>query len=414
MDYAYFGPAAAWPVASTIASVAGVLLIFGRQLGQGATLAADLALDDLRRALELLARPWLAALGLLAVPAAFPGSPWVVTLRGGAAEIDSEMELARADGYYEDLTRSSPDRKQSRLAERPLDRRSFTESGLMDEVSDYRRRVLRPDLDARWNGTTFRTNSLGHRGPQVSRGKPPGTFRVVVLGSSNTMGHGIEDEDTYARRLERDLNDRAGPRRRVEVLNLAVSGDSPTQQLLRLRDDAPGLEPDWVLSDITALDFSLEEQHLRWAMGKGVDIPFDFVREALAGSKAGADDPSEVFHRKFSPFLKPLLDRTFEGWAAEVRRIGVPLTVVILPRADSKAESPHLFRLFRDLADRHGLRSVDLSDAFDRLDLDEYRIAPWDHHPNALGHRLIFARLRDGLLADGGFLDRLEGRTNGE
>ena len=412
MDYAYFGPSAGWPVASMAASVAGVLLMFGRQLGRGASLLASLALDDLRRFLARLVRPWLAAVGLLSVPLAFPGSAWVVTLRG-EAKIESEMELARAEGYYEDLTRSSPDRKRAIQVERPPDRKSFTESGLMDEVSDFRRRVLRPNLNTIWNGTTFRTNSLGHRGPEISPGKPPGTFRVVVLGSSNTMGHGIDDEDTYARRLERWLVDRVGPAGRAEVVNLAVSGDSPTQRLLRLRDEASVLDPDWILCDITALDFSLEEQHLRRVVGKGIDVPFDFAREALAGSRVEADDPPDEFHKKLGPFLKPLLGRTVERWAAEARRIGAPLTVVILPRADSKTESPHLFQLFRDLADRHDLRYVDLSDAFDRLELDEYRIAPWDHHPNALGHRLIFARLRDGLLADEAFGARLEGRETG-
>jgi hypothetical protein len=120
-----------------------------------------------------------------------------------------------------------------------------------------------------------------------------------------------------------------------------------------------------------------------------------------------ANDAPEQFHKKFSPFLKPMLDRTFAAWALEARRIGVPLTVVILPRADSKTESPALFQLFRDLSEKHDLKWADLSDTFDRLELDEYRIAPWDHHPNALGHRLIFARLRDCLLGDEAFRSRL-------
>ena len=98
-----------------------------------------------------------------------------------------------------------------------------------------------------------------------------------------------------------------------------------------------------------------------------------------------------------------------EGWATAAKYLGIPFTVVILPRADSKTESPGLFRLFRDLSDRHGLRYCDLSDTFDRLELDDYRIGPWDHHPNALGHRLIFARLRDGLLADAEFMGRVHG-----
>jgi hypothetical protein len=195
----------------------------------------------------------------------------------------------------------------------------------------------------------------------------------------------------------------------VEVVNLAVSGDSPTQQLLRLQVEASTLEPDWILSDITALGFSLEEQHLRWVMDKKVEIPFRFVREALTASKVNANDSTDEFRKKIGPFLKPMLDRTIEAWAAEAKRIGVPLTVVILPRADSKTESPGLFQLFRDLSNRHSLGQVDLSNTFDRLELEEYRIAPWDHHPNPLGHRLIFARLRDGLLGDEMFQRRLNG-----
>ena len=408
MDYAYFGPASEWPMASTIASATGIALMFGQQIGQGVSTIAGLAANDLRRRLDWIIRPWLACLAMLMITLAFPKADWVTSLRG-VARIDSEIEVARADGYYEELIRSSPDRRKPNLARRPPDRKPFTDSGLVDEVPDYRRRVIRPNLDARWNGTTFRTNSLGYRGPEISRGKPPGTFRVVVLGSSNTLGHGVDDHEGYVRLLERGLADLAGPGRSVEVVNLAVSGDSPTQRWLRLRDEASKLEPDWLLVDVTALDFSLEEQHLRWAVDKRVDVPFDPAREALAGSGVRATDSPDQFHKKLSPSLKSLLDQTMKGWAAEARKLQVPLTVVILPRADSKAESPKLFHLFRDLAGRHGLRSVDLSHTFDRLELDDYRIAPWDHHPNALGHRLIFARLRDELLDDEDFEARLEG-----
>ncbi len=407
MDYGYFGPIE-WPVVSMIASVVGVLMMFGQQVGQGVAALADLAVDDFQRALAWLTRPWLACVALLVVPVVYPASPLIQTLRG-ITRLDPEIEMARTNGYYEQLIQSPSELRQPRPSEPPPGSKTFTDSGLVDEVPDYRRRVLRPNLDTRWNGTSFRTNDLGYRGPSISPGKPPGTFRVVVLGSSNTMGHGIEDEQTYARLLERWLAGKAGPGRRVEVVNLAVSGDSPTQQLLRLQLDVPGLDPDWILSDITALSFSLEEQHLRWVVGKSVEVPFDFVRDALGQSGVEPDDSPEEFHRKLSPALKPMLGRTIEGSAAMAKRIGVPLTVVILPRADSKTESPGLFRLFRELADRHALRYCDLTDTFDWLKLDDYRIAPWDHHPNALGHRLIFARLRDGLLADPDFMGVLDG-----
>ena len=84
-----------------------------------------------------------------------------------------------------------------------------------------------------------------------------------------------------------------------------------------------------------------------------------------------------------------------------VETIGRPLTVVILPRADSKGKSPRVIQLLHSLADRHGLDLLDLADAFDALDVEEFRISAWDKHPNARGHRVIFEAIRDALLSRG-------------
>jgi hypothetical protein len=89
----------------------------------------------------------------------------------------------------------------------------------------------------------------------------------------------------------------------------------------------------------------------------------------------------------------------------------VPLSVVILPRADDTIESPKLYAMFRDLARRHGLRCVDLSDGFDGMEIGEYRLAPWDRHPNALGHRIIARGLAEALLGTEEFASRLSGRS---
>jgi hypothetical protein len=395
MDYVYYGPQE-WPLASTILSVVGLAMMFGRQIALGIETALGLVFDELRPILIQALRPWVACVALLVLPIVQPNSALVQSLRG-TARLDDVIETARADGYYEDLIRSSGDRRKPRAAEPPPGRVSFANSGLMTEVADYRRRVLRPGLDAQWNGTSFRTGSQGFRGPAISPGKSADMFRVVVLGSSNTMGHGVDDEQSYVRLLEAWLAGRSGPGRRVEVVNLAISGDSPTQKLYRLRELVPPLEPDWIFCDVTALDFSLEEQHLRWVVDNRVEVPFDFVQGALRRSGVAAGDTADQFHKKFRAEVRPLLDRTFQGWAAEARRAGVPLSVLILPRADSKAESSAVFQHFRDLASRHNLPALDLSETFDRFELDEYRIGPWDDHPNAFGHRLIFARLRARL-----------------
>ncbi|HEB53493.1 MAG TPA: hypothetical protein ENI87_09590, partial [bacterium] len=60
----------------------------------------------------------------------------------------------------------------------------------------------KPNLDVSIGRFRLRTNSLGLRGPDVAVPKPPGTFRIVMLGDSVTFGWGVDDEVTFARRLE--------------------------------------------------------------------------------------------------------------------------------------------------------------------------------------------------------------------
>src|SRR5678815_4139427 len=76
-----------------------------------------------------------------------------------------------------------------------------------------------------------RINSAGWRDRERSPEKPPGIFRIVVLGDSFTWGHGVEDEEIFTRRLEQKLSG-------VEVLNMGLSGSSTDQQLLILKRDA--------------------------------------------------------------------------------------------------------------------------------------------------------------------------------
>ncbi|MBN1461055.1 MAG: hypothetical protein JXA57_16120, partial [Armatimonadetes bacterium] len=55
--------------------------------------------------------------------------------------------------------------------------------------------------------TEFRINSLGLRDNEMPRAKPQGTFRILMLGDSMTVGWGVEAEETFSSRLEALLNE---------------------------------------------------------------------------------------------------------------------------------------------------------------------------------------------------------------
>jgi hypothetical protein len=79
---------------------------------------------------------------------------------------------------------------------------------------------------------SFNTNSQGFRGTkEYSLKKPDNKYRIIVLGDSVTIGHGVEDDETYSAVLERELS-KIKP---TEVINMAVSGFGNAEELIQLR-----------------------------------------------------------------------------------------------------------------------------------------------------------------------------------
>ena len=189
-------------------------------------------------------------------------------------------------------------------------------------------------------------------------------------------------------------------------MNLAVSGDSPSRQLLRMAIEAEQYHPDWILNDASILDPSLEERHLDAIVHSDPmpTVPLAYVAAVPRRSRVSAADSPLEFQRKIRFELKALLDGAYGGWSEYSRRTGVPLTVLLLPRTDEKGDNPVMTKLIHVYVRRYQLECLDLSDAFGDLDVDEFRLSPWDKHPSVLGHRLIFEALsrrdsRAGLAA---------------
>src|SRR5690606_25497235 len=89
------------------------------------------------------------------------------------------------------------------------------------------------------------TNSLGLRDDELPEEKRPGTFRIVVLGDSWTVGINVARDETYPARLEELLARSAAPGS-VEVLNFGVvGGRAATGE--RLLSRVLALHPDLVV-----------------------------------------------------------------------------------------------------------------------------------------------------------------------
>jgi len=96
-------------------------------------------------------------------------------------------------------------------------------------------------------------NSFGFRGPEFSRAKEKGVYRIVVLGGSTTFGSGVDDAHTYPVLLEKYLNGAAG--RHVEVINGGIPEAEIGEIYNLIHKDVIPLEPDAVIINSIANNF---------------------------------------------------------------------------------------------------------------------------------------------------------------
>jgi lysophospholipase L1-like esterase len=93
-----------------------------------------------------------------------------------------------------------------------------------------------------------RFNSFGYHENEYPQAKPPGTFRIVILGDSFVEAFQVTIGKTFHKLLEERLN-RDSKGMRFEVISFGVSGVGQTGEYRILRDLAQKFSPDLVIAE---------------------------------------------------------------------------------------------------------------------------------------------------------------------
>lgn len=111
---------------------------------------------------------------------------------------------------------------------------------------------------------SYSINSIGLRDREISRNKPTGTKRVLMLGDSFTEGNGVEAKDAFPARVQA-LVDAAGLSTRWEVINAGEGSYSPLLEYLLLKKQLIDLEPDLVILNLDLSDVYDDIQYTKLA-----------------------------------------------------------------------------------------------------------------------------------------------------
>jgi len=90
-------------------------------------------------------------------------------------------------------------------------------------------------------------NSLGYRGDEFPKTKPPGEFRIVAIGGSTTYDEGVLDNnEIHTKQLEDILRTQYGYEH-VRVINAGVPGYNSWESLMNLQFRVLDLSPDLII-----------------------------------------------------------------------------------------------------------------------------------------------------------------------
>lgn len=285
----------------------------------------------------------------------------------------------------------------------PFDAAGFIERERFSEAILRRRPdgslALRPGARATLYGHEVVINAQGLRNAEIEQPKPPGVFRVLMIGDSVAFGWGVAEEHCLPRVLE-SLWNAAGPpaaATRVEVINCGVPGAGMPNELLWLREVGLALDPDLVL--VTLINNDLTDIVQALEAGPPAPAPLrlpDLLRATYVGralehglAAAGGRLAAPDFYVSLDtvPAKVATASDTLCAGFAEMRRLcgDRPFAVIdtIGERDGSRRIEP-----FVTCANQLGLPRID---AF--LGCPDYRerfsVTSTDDHPNAAGHRLM-------------------------
>jgi len=279
----------------------------------------------------------------------------------------------------------------------------------------------------------YRFNGCGHRAGMECGPKHPGSYRIVLVGTSIAMGALVPREESFAALLPAELSRHTG--RNVELYNEAFTAEYPRVVAMRF-NEIMAADPDMILwafspGDIWEASTVLpamnkrereEEGYLRRALSLVKSSRASqllqhvvyksrnsFVRRYLLGSGSAG-----YLNAKLGPDWQQKLHE-IDGYAAEIearaKAAGVPVVAVMMPmRAQTAMISDgnwpagydpyNIDNEMRSIIENHGGTYLDILPEYRHIPNPDQDFFVTDGHPNGHG-QLVISELLAGELTGG-------------
>ena len=242
-------------------------------------------------------------------------------------------------------------------------------------------------------------NSDGFRGPEYSIPKPANTFRIIMLGDSETLCFSLIQSDTLTVQLENLLNQKPGSVH-YEILNFGVEGYNIFQEMEMLKTKGLKYNPDliildYVLNDPEPGEYYFEKTFLIRHSALMRYFSYRIKKSLIRKERRRLNIKTEVdnYYYYHSPkYLIPVKETMLEMADIAARRANKLVVVIFscssIEVKDFKENYPYrkLHELIKNI-NADNIIFVDLIDEFNRLNMTpqsvsiDYKIG--ESHKNA-------------------------------
>ena len=264
-----------------------------------------------------------------------------------------------------------------------------------------------PNRSAFLMGVPFSINSQGLRDREYSTERPPGVYRIVMLGDSTTVGWGVPLEQTVAKILERRLNQSCVEGHcRFEVLNAGVGNYDTVQEYTHYLTYDRAFHPDLVVLEYFINDAEPvpKERHVA-LIGQSYLVAFTLSRYdgflRLIGVRPNWKEYYAGLYDDDRPGIQAC-KKALTDLAAATRADGVKLLVTILPELHEINDSYPFTReqqKIKDVLAANHLGAIDLIEGLRGHGPESSLwVTPADDHPNGKANSLIVDQILPHVL----------------
>ncbi len=257
--------------------------------------------------------------------------------------------------------------------------------------------VHKKNKEATLQNVEIKLNSQGMRSPEPN----PDKKKILFIGSSISLGWGIENEDSYAEIVAKKLNEEA---LNYQVLNASVGNYNTFRYVENFLTNQTAIDPEiivinYFLNDAEILplgsgNFLLKNSEL------AASLTMAIKRMAANNNIDLRDHYNALYDQENKGFQ--IMENSLAKLAQYANTKGIKVYLVMIPDIHFLEDYPFLpvHNKMNVISERYGFEFIDLYSTLENVSFDQLQIIPGDSHPNEYGHEFIGNKLSDVLISD--------------